>query len=105
MLPLVIESWTWFSVVVLIVLARFISRAISFGNVKKLQVDDYLMALTSSIYTVFVVTINIVSHRNSNLLAPATDIESMSKQEIADRKFGSKMVKDIPEEVSLGLLC
>jgi hypothetical protein len=43
-------------------------------------------------YTVVIVTINIVEHTSSNLLPPGYDIAHMTKQDIAERTLGSKLI-------------
>lgn len=97
MLPLVVESWTWYGVVASIALARFVSRTLLFGTMKKLQIDDWIMTLAFSVYTAFVVSINIVANANSNLFPPGFDINGLTAQEISDREYGSKIVLVVEE--------
>lgn len=80
-----------------IALARFVSRALLFGTMKKLQIDDWIMAFALSVYTTFVVSINIVANANSNLFPPGFDINSLTAKEISDREYGSKMVLVVEE--------
>jgi hypothetical protein len=92
MLPLVAESWIWYAVTLLLVIARLVSRTLLFGSVKKLQIDDWLMVLASVTYTTFLVTINIVANHNSNLLPPGFDVSSLTFEETKEREFGSKLI-------------
>lgn len=92
MLPLIVESPIWYGVVAIIVLARFVSRTLLFGTIKKLQIDDWIMAFAFCVYTAFIVSINIVAQANSNLLPPGFDIRSLTAHQISDREYGSKMI-------------
>ena len=40
----IVESWTWCAVTLCMVIARFVSRIWHFRSVKKLMVEDWLMA-------------------------------------------------------------
>lgn len=91
MLPLVIESWVWYAFVVLLIIARLISRLLLFGSVRKLQIDDWLMVFTFATYTTFLVTVNVVADENSNLLPPGFDVSTLTSQGIKDRQYGSKL--------------
>lgn len=42
-------------------------------------------------YTTLVVVINIVAHTSSNLVPPGTDVDHLSKQDMAERVYGSKL--------------
>ena len=95
--PLVVESWTWYGVVASVTLARFVSRSLLFGTMKKLQIDDWIMTFAFSVYTAFMVSINIVANANSNLFPPGFDTNSLTAQEISDREYGSKMVLAVEE--------
>lgn len=92
-LPLKEESWIWYSLVVFVACARFASRILLFrGDVRKLQVDDWLMACAICSYTTLIVTINIVAFTESNLLPPGFDLDSLTTDDISERRFGSKLV-------------
>ncbi|KAL9081462.1 MAG: hypothetical protein Q9157_000020 [Trypethelium eluteriae] len=54
--------------------------------------DDYVVLLALCTYTVLIVTINIVSDDETNLLPPGFDINSLTKDDIRERKIGSKLV-------------
>ncbi|CAJ2509533.1 Uu.00g145590.m01.CDS01 [Anthostomella pinea] len=88
---LVAESWTWYSLTWTVVLARMTSRRALFGSFKKLQIDDALMFGAMATDTVLMVAINIISHTSSNLIDP-NDHAALTKENIAERAFGSKMV-------------
>ncbi|GAB7329995.1 hypothetical protein MBLNU13_g01690t1 [Cladosporium sp. NU13] len=62
------------------------------GAISRFQADEYLMMTILCFYTVVIVTINIVEHTSSNLLPPGYDIAHMTKQDIAERTLGSKLI-------------
>src|ERR1700761_7350950 len=90
--PLSVESWVWYALGVFLIGCRTLSRTLLFGTLKKLQFDDYLMLGTLVPYTALLVTLNIVSHTSSNLIAPGEDVNSFTKAEIEGREYGSKLV-------------
>ncbi|KAI5206902.1 hypothetical protein E4T42_05047 [Aureobasidium subglaciale] len=86
MVPLKVETWIWWSFVVLI------SRYQSLGTIKRFQADDYITVVAMCFYTTLIVTINIVAKSDSNLLPPGFDVSSLTSQEVHDREYGSKLV-------------
>ena len=64
----------------------------TFGSFRKYQADDYLMAVLLCFYTTLIATINIVRHVSSNLLPPGFDVDSLTKQNIHQRQYGSKLI-------------
>ncbi|KAI1505049.1 hypothetical protein F5X99DRAFT_431145 [Biscogniauxia marginata] len=85
------ESWTWYGLTWVIVGARMISRRVLFGSFLKLQTDDALMIFAMIADTVLIVTMNILSRTNTNLIDP-NDTTPLTPESIQDRIFGSKMV-------------
>ena len=69
-----------------------ISRRMTLGSFRKFQADDYLMVIVLGFYTSLIVTINIVANNSSNLLPPGFKISSLTKQDIHDRQYGSKLI-------------
>ncbi|KAG5980172.1 hypothetical protein E4U55_004313 [Claviceps digitariae] len=61
------------------------------GSLKKLKMDDYLMAIIMLTDTILVVVINIISTTNSNLIDPNKPT-SLTPEDIQKREYGSKMV-------------
>ena len=92
MLELLVESWIWYGVVLLVAISRFVSRYMTFGTIKKYQIDDYLMILTLCFYTVLIPVINIVRDHDSNLLPPHFDPATLTAQDVARRAHGSKLI-------------
>lgn len=90
-LALAAESWIWYAIAITIVAGRLLSRTLHLRSVKKLQFDDWFMLVVAASYTAFIVTINIESHYNSNLIAPGDNISDFSPKERADRIYGSKL--------------
>ncbi|KAF2503224.1 hypothetical protein BU16DRAFT_33397 [Lophium mytilinum] len=97
-----VESWCWYGVVVIFVLARLVSRTMLLGSVKRLQIDDYLMTFALCTYTALVVTLNISADCVSNLIDPSL-VPALSQQEIRDRQYGSKMGLTV-EQLQCGTL-
>ena len=68
------------------------SRRMTLGSFKRFQVDDYIMLGTLCFYTTLIATINIVRHTSSNLLPPGYDVNTMTRQDIDERTYGSKLI-------------
>lgn len=62
------------------------------GAFRRFQSDDYLMIVALGFYTSLIVTINIVRFTSSNLLRPGFDVNTLSKQDIHERQYGSKLI-------------
>nr|POE54169.1 hypothetical protein CFP56_63472 [Quercus suber] len=69
-----------------------VSRRIVLGSFRRYQLDDWGMIAVLCFYTTFIPTINIVAHSSSNLIPPGTNVSAFTKQDIADRAYGSKLV-------------
>ncbi|KAB2573140.1 hypothetical protein BFW01_g4967 [Lasiodiplodia theobromae] len=92
-LPLKEEAWIWYSLVIFVAAARYASRILLFrGDLRKLQIDDFIIAVALCSYTTLIVTINIVAFTESNLLPPGFDEKDLTPGDIAERRFGSKLV-------------
>lgn len=91
-LPFAIESWIWYGVGVFAIAIRFLARTTHLKSVKKLQIDDWFMAVALVTDTAFMVTINLVANYNSNLIAPQDNVSSFSPDEIRKRVYGSKLI-------------
>jgi hypothetical protein len=62
------------------------------GSFRKYEADEYLMIVALCFYTTLIASINIVRDTSSNLLPPGFDVNSLTKQDVQDREYGSKMV-------------
>lgn len=92
-LPLKEEAWIWYSLVIFVAAARYASRILLFrGDLRKLQIDDFIIAVALCSYTTLIVTINIVAFTESNLLPPGFSEKDLTPDDIAERRFGSKLV-------------
>ncbi|TVY36636.1 hypothetical protein LOCC1_G006789 [Lachnellula occidentalis] len=91
MLSLLAESWTWYAVAVLIVIARYVSRWLHLGSFKRFQTEDYVMVVVFGFYTCLIVCMNIVAHLDTNLILPS-DMGSLTPESITSRIRGSKYV-------------
>ncbi|KAF2479135.1 hypothetical protein BDY17DRAFT_231359, partial [Neohortaea acidophila] len=92
MVKLLVESWIWWSVVMVVAISRFASRRMTLGSFRKFQADDYLMLLALCFYTTLISTINIVRYTNSNLLPPGFNINTITPHDRAQREYGSKLI-------------
>jgi len=97
MLRLAVESWIWYSVVLIVTISRYVSRALLFGSAKRLKTDDWIMLAAVLTYTTLVVCMNMVVDKNSNLLPPGFDISTLTPADIAERQLGSKLVLVVEE--------
>nr|OQO28591.1 hypothetical protein B0A51_05410 [Rachicladosporium sp. CCFEE 5018] len=98
MVPFVVESWIWFSCVMLIALSRFISRYMALGkSLKHFQADEYVMLVVLCFYTTLIVTINLVANSSSNLLPPGYDTSHITAEDRRQRVYGSKLVLVVEE--------
>ncbi|PQE15261.1 hypothetical protein CJF32_00007900 [Rutstroemia sp. NJR-2017a WRK4] len=83
MLSLEVESWTWYSIAAVLLVLRYVSRWMGLGSIKRYQLEDYIMIFVfvrilnppnlwsnRVFYTVLVITMNIVYHYSTNLIAP-----------------------------------
>ena len=73
----------------------------TFGSFRKYEADEYLMVVALCFYTTLIAAINIVRDTSSNLLPPGFDVESLTKSEIQNREYGSKMVM-VVEQCQVG---
>ncbi|CAK7245711.1 MAG: hypothetical protein STHCBS139747_007300 [Sporothrix thermara] len=89
-------SWALWTIGIVTVLARFASRRLALGGWRKLQVDDYLMALCAITFTGVTVCSNQVGINGSNY-APDDEIASWTPHEIQDAEWGSKMLLALEE--------
>ncbi|KAI6855952.1 hypothetical protein KC338_g7913 [Hortaea werneckii] len=92
MVALVVESWIWYGVVLVVAVSRFISRHMTLRTWKRFGIDDYLMVAVLCFYTALIATINIVRSANTNLIPPGVDYHKFTKDQIDDRQMGSKLV-------------
>ncbi|KAL8281642.1 hypothetical protein RB600_005188 [Gaeumannomyces tritici] len=85
------QSWSLFSVCMVFIVLRIISRIKRLG-IKNLQVDDYLMVLAGAFYTTLVVTLNLTCQNGGSNLYPPWTPQNFTDQQIKDRIFGPKLV-------------
>ncbi|KAI1158581.1 hypothetical protein F5B18DRAFT_665087 [Nemania serpens] len=88
--PLLVESCIWYGITLMVVAARIASRKVLLGSFKKFQIDDYLMILALAVDTALMVSINVASNKNTNLIDP-DHVPLLTPEEIADRVLGSKL--------------
>lgn len=61
------------------------------GSIKRLQIDDALMLLAFTTYTVDIVFLNIVAVTPTNLFPPGTDITTFTPDDYSIRIYGSRI--------------
>ncbi|KAL6707284.1 hypothetical protein ACN47E_004272 [Coniothyrium glycines] len=89
-LPFNQESWIWYTVSVLMIAARIISRKLLFRSWKGLQFDDWIMGIfVTATYTVLIVMSNKWLQFQSNLERPGFDFSALNSDEIRRRRLGS----------------
>ncbi|KAI0154017.1 hypothetical protein BJ166DRAFT_373512 [Pestalotiopsis sp. NC0098] len=91
MSALAAESWTWYAISWVVVIARTISRRLLHGSFKKVQADDILMLVAMVTDTVLIVCMNILAKTNTNLIDPAHPAD-LTPQDVSERIYGSKLV-------------
>ncbi|KAF8247372.1 hypothetical protein K440DRAFT_584731 [Wilcoxina mikolae CBS 423.85] len=86
-----VESWTMYSVGVVFILLRLYSRQLVLGSWKRLQIEDYLMAVDLAVYTILMAAINVSGSTATNLYGPG-EYETFTPEDIKVRIYGSKVV-------------
>ncbi|THV70096.1 hypothetical protein D6D28_05410 [Aureobasidium pullulans] len=99
MVPLNVETWIWWSFVVLI------SRYQSLGTIRRFQADDYITMVAMCFFTTLIVTINIVAKSDSNLLPPGFDVSTLTSEQVHDREYGSKLVLVVEQSQIMTTWC
>ncbi|POS79134.1 hypothetical protein DHEL01_v202459 [Diaporthe helianthi] len=96
------QSWSFYSVGIIVMIFRFISRARRLGATN-FQADDYLMLLVAVLYTALIVCLNIISEGGGSNLYPPGLEKTFTAKDIQDRIYGSKVVV-ASEQVMLNLI-
>ncbi|KAG9241497.1 hypothetical protein BJ878DRAFT_520441 [Calycina marina] len=102
MTTLLAESWTWYFIAVLVLIARYASRFLQLGSIKRFQAEDYVMFFVFVTYTVLVVNMNIVASLDTNLMMPQ-DIASLTPSSITSRIRGSKLVLVVEQSMIVSI--
>ncbi|KAL5362072.1 hypothetical protein BJX96DRAFT_185781 [Aspergillus floccosus] len=90
---LLVEAVVFWSIAVILVAGRIISRTIANGSIKRLGFDDYVMSATFLIYTSLLILIQISARYATNLMDPADYPQVLADpKQVQDRIFGSKIV-------------
>ncbi|KAG0126459.1 hypothetical protein HOY82DRAFT_628048 [Tuber indicum] len=88
---LTVESWSMYSVGVLLITGRIYSRCIILNGFRNLQTEDFLMIFNAVMYTILMAAINVSGRTATNLLEPGT-LETLTPDDIQVRIYGSKIV-------------
>ncbi|CAD6587442.1 MAG: hypothetical protein ASARMPRED_003102 [Alectoria sarmentosa] len=86
---LAIESWILYTIALLVVICRTLSRRILLGSLKKLQIDDYIMYFVFCCYTIVIVGINQTAV-NLNAYLPPAFLATITPAEILNAIYGCK---------------
>ncbi|KAF9885838.1 hypothetical protein FE257_012310 [Aspergillus nanangensis] len=90
---LLVEAIIFWSIAVVLVGCRIVSRVLANGSFRRLSFDDYVMVATFIIYTALLVLIQISSRYATNLMDPEEYPTVLANpQEVRDRILGSKVV-------------
>ncbi|RKK75287.1 hypothetical protein BFJ69_g7877 [Fusarium oxysporum] len=92
----VLETWTWYGFMWLIIILRLISRTLVLRSIKKWQIDDFLMICAMGPSTVAMVGLTIITHAGSNLLNPVSHV-ALTPEDINKRNHGSKWVVTVEQ--------
>ncbi|KAM7194148.1 hypothetical protein V8F20_008068 [Naviculisporaceae sp. PSN 640] len=87
---LAIETWTLWSIGIILIGCRMISRRIKFRSWLQLQIEDWLMAVVTVTFTLVMYFLNEVAKNGSNFLDYETAI-SLKGEEAERAIYGSKM--------------
>ncbi|CAD6498973.1 BgTH12-04627 [Blumeria graminis f. sp. triticale] len=98
MLKIEVESWIWYSIAIILVLARYVSRWLQWGTLKALRLEDYAMFIVFFFYTTLTVNLNIIAALESNLVPPS-QIHLLSPASIPNRIRGSKTAVAIEQSM------
>ncbi|KAI1847906.1 hypothetical protein JX265_001912 [Neoarthrinium moseri] len=102
MSALEVELWAWYALVIVVVVARLVSRTLLYGSITKLKVDDYIMLFTVVCHTVLTVGVRVLSYTPTNLIEHPEGM-TFTPEEYATREFGAKMVV-VVEQFQMALI-
>ncbi|ORY60269.1 uncharacterized protein BCR38DRAFT_375428 [Pseudomassariella vexata] len=87
---LIVQSWTLWSIGIIFVICRLVSRKIKLGSWGSLQIEDYWMCFASVTFTAVIVAINEVARNGSNYMSPEA-AAALTIEQVAQAIYGSKM--------------
>ncbi|KAJ2894047.1 hypothetical protein MKZ38_007964 [Zalerion maritima] len=96
------QSWSLYSVGMVIVLLRIAARIKRLG-IRNLQLDDYLMLAVGSLFTLLIVCLNVTADGGGSNLYPPELEGTFTESEIRARIYGSKIVV-VSEQAMLNLI-
>ncbi|KAI3393434.1 hypothetical protein diail_4270 [Diaporthe ilicicola] len=96
------QSWSLYSVGILLIVFRLIARARRLGAANY-QADDYLMILVALLYTGLIVCLNIIADGGGSNLYPPELEKTFTAKDIQERIYGSKIVV-ISEQAMLNVI-
>ncbi|KAK0748972.1 hypothetical protein B0T18DRAFT_321746 [Schizothecium vesticola] len=97
-----IETWTLWSVGIVLVACRMISRRMKFRSWSSLQFEDWLMMVVAALFTADMVCINTTSKNGTNYMADE-DVAKLTPLQAERAIYGSKVVLAL-ELCSLGTI-
>ncbi|KAK5652655.1 hypothetical protein OQA88_10249 [Cercophora sp. LCS_1] len=87
---LAIETWTLWSIGIILVACRMISRRMKFRSWARLQVDDWLMLVAAGTFTTDMFCLNEVAKNGSNYIEPEV-AAALTPEQVDMAIYGSKM--------------
>ncbi|KAL0940493.1 uncharacterized protein CTRU02_203256 [Colletotrichum truncatum] len=97
------ESWSLYTVGILIISLRLYGQARRLGGLRNYQADDYLQLVAVGFYTVLVATLNIITDNGgSNLFLPE-DLPTFTESDVRNRIENSKYVL-VSEQAMLNVI-
>ncbi|KAK3367669.1 hypothetical protein B0H63DRAFT_489606 [Podospora didyma] len=88
---LTLETWTLYSIGIVLIACRMVSRRMKLGGWTKLKVEDWLMVFVTFTYTIDMFAINEVAKNGSNFISPEA-AAALTPKEVDMAIYGSKMV-------------
>ncbi|TKW52995.1 hypothetical protein CTA1_12509 [Colletotrichum tanaceti] len=97
------QGWIHYALGIVLILLRMYGRAKRLGGVTNYQADDYLQILAAILFTLLVVSLNVITDNGGSNLYPPDQLPTFSPADVAARVAGSKLVL-VSEQAMLNLI-
>ncbi|OBR09213.1 Ubid family decarboxylase [Colletotrichum higginsianum IMI 349063] len=97
------QGWIHYGLGIVFILLRMYGRAKRLGGVTNYQTDDYLQILAAILFTLLVVSLNLITDNGGSNLYPPDQLASFTPSDVAARVAGSKLVL-VSEQAMLNLI-
>ncbi|KAH8647156.1 hypothetical protein BX600DRAFT_369906, partial [Xylariales sp. PMI_506] len=98
-----VQSWSFYSVGMFLIVFRMFARAKRLGGVKHYQPDDYVMMLAAGLFTALIICLNVIAQGGGSNLYPPEEFSTFTEEDIQERIYGSKIVL-ISEQAMLNVI-